>query len=61
MKLVMINTTFTQVIIKIHGITDVELHCDGKTIFAYSYTLARNLENWEIVKLLKEMGYDHAK
>jgi len=44
----MINTTFYQVIIKINGKADIELHCDGKTIFAYSYTLGRNFENWEI-------------
>lgn len=36
---------------------DIELDCDGKTIFAYSYTLGRNFENWEIVRLLEEVGY----
>ncbi len=57
MELAMINATFDQAIIWINGRADIELHCDGKAIFAYSYTLGRNFENWEIVKLLEEVGY----
>jgi len=57
----MINATFNQVIIWINGRADIELHCDGEQISAYSYTLKRHLSECEIVRLLREMEYNYNK
>ena len=54
----MIHTSYNQVIVKVNGVPDIEIHTDGKSIFAYSYSLQRNLNKQEILNVLKGLDND---
>jgi hypothetical protein len=55
----MIHTSFNQVIVKVNGVPDIEIHTDGTSIFAYSYTLQRNLNKQEILRMLRDIGFKY--
>ncbi len=52
----MSDTSYNQVIVKINGIPDIEIHTDGKRIYAYSYTLHRSLSKQETLRIVKHLG-----
>lgn len=48
-----------KVLVNLDGVTDLEIYIGENFLSAYSYTLGRHLQQYEIFKVLKEAGLCH--